>query len=307
MTEQRTAPAHTHPARGTRRARSAVGAPGTAPRGRLIRPLARPLIVAGDHHAGPPRRPRSLSAAAPARPTRSPGGRGASLRPARTATGLATAATDSPAHTLRSTAAHARVSSPAVLVCTRAPLQRCQPLCAACKRALLGSHDVPSKLTQQVVPLRRHSLPPRFVPGRRARRVRLGWLLAELFGTVFSYVSPPAEAAAGMDPRASPASALAGGATRGETQEGGHRRLKACRAVCLAVCRIRSSGKFLGGDGGCVPGCVSSSVSGRRWSPLPLRAGRLRCAWEELPAVRFFRGGAGSRSWVRHTCALKAS
>jgi len=40
-----------------------VGAPGTAPRGRLIRPLARPLIVAGDHHAGPPRRPRSLSAA----------------------------------------------------------------------------------------------------------------------------------------------------------------------------------------------------------------------------------------------------
>ena len=63
VTEQRTPPAHTHPARGTRRARSAVGAPGTAPRGRLIRPLARPLIVAGDHHAGPPRRPRSLSAA----------------------------------------------------------------------------------------------------------------------------------------------------------------------------------------------------------------------------------------------------
>jgi len=63
VTEQRTPPAHTHPARGTRRARSAVGAPGTAPRGRLIRPLARPLIVASDHHAGPPRRPRSLSAA----------------------------------------------------------------------------------------------------------------------------------------------------------------------------------------------------------------------------------------------------
>ena len=63
VTEQRTPPAHTHPARGTRRARSAVGVPGTAPRGRLIRPLARPLIVAGDHHAGPPRRPRSLSAA----------------------------------------------------------------------------------------------------------------------------------------------------------------------------------------------------------------------------------------------------
>ena len=194
-------------------------------------------------------------------------------------------------------------------LCLSALVRRCNAAnhCAACKRALLGSHDVPSRLTRQVVPLRRHSLPPRFVPGRRARRVRLGWLLAELFGTMFSYVSPPAEAAAGMDPRASPASALAGGATRGETQEGGHRRLKACRAVCLAVCRIRSSGKFLGGDGGCVPGCVSSSVSGRRWSPLPLRAGRLRCAWEELPAVRFFRGGAGSRSWVRHTCALKAS
>ena len=196
-------------------------------------------------------------------------------------------------------------------LCLSALVRRCNAAnhCAACKRALLGSHDVPSKLTQQVVPLRRHSLPPRFVPGRRARRVRLGWLLAELFGTVFSYVSPPAEAAAGMDPQ----QRLLPDALHAASLEGGHRHSR-LGAPSVSLCAADTlERKVPRRRRRPLEGCAAVSCRlhetrlwsrrrrGRRRSSWPPRSGRRQHCPIGLPAACLTARAARRRGHVRRS------
>ena len=206
-----------------------MGAPGTAPRGRLIRPLARPLIVAGDHHAGPPRRPRSLSAALLDRLDR-PGAevpRCAPLAPPQ--------ASPPPPPTRPRTPSALQLHTRASLrpLCLSALVRRCNAAnhCAACKRALLGSHDVPSKLTQR--PFAQALFATAVCAGKtsQARPIRLASR-----GALRHRVLLRLTARRGGGRHGPAAAALAGRATRGVTR----RRpppLKAWRAVGLAVCR----------------------------------------------------------------------
>jgi len=152
-------------------------------------------------------------------------------------------------------------------------------------------------------------LPPRFVPGRRARRVRLGWLLAELFGTVFSYVSPPAEAAAGMDPQ----QRLLPDALHAASLEGGHRHSR-LGAPSVSLCAADTlERKVPRRRRRPLEGCAAVSCRlhetrlwsrrrrGRRRSSWPPRSGRRQHCPIGLPAARLTARAARRRGHVRRS------